>query len=338
MTDAATELQLQPGNSSGPDQRKVTDFLDVSMMFAKMDYLRDSDMLHHLPLLNWLTEVSRPECVLMVGLGQGVPYFAVCQSVEYCEISARCIGMEAEDLSDEVKDHNAEQYQAFSTLIEMPDARALAQIAPGSVDLLVVDRPLDQVLDLLRNGLREALSPRGLLLIHRSNQIGPKERDAFEQLWSSCEGLSFKDGEGLWVLAVSQDVPDPAKALLQSRPEMKPLLSMFRTLGRGQVAEGRLREQERRGMGSYSSKDGKAAADKTNREAFKISELEKQLERSQREIVELSRMFIEETYRHEATRQEIDMKQGEIAGLRSSTSWRVTAPLRNIRLALGRKG
>ena len=51
MTDAATELQLQPSHSSDRDQREITDILDVSMMFAQMDYLRDSDMLlQYLPL------------------------------------------------------------------------------------------------------------------------------------------------------------------------------------------------------------------------------------------------------------------------------------------------
>lgn len=63
----------------------------------------------------------------------------------------------------------------------------------------------------------------------------------------------------------------------------------------------------------------------------RIAELEERLERAQRDVVELSRALIRETHLREAA-------QGEIADLRSSTSWRITKPLRGIRLALGRRG
>lgn len=65
--------------------------------------------------------------------------------------------------------------------------------------------------------------------------------------------------------------------------------------------------------------------------AERIAELEERLERAQRDVVELSRALIRETHLREAA-------QGEIADLRRSTSWRITKPLRGIRLALGRRG
>jgi len=65
--------------------------------------------------------------------------------------------------------------------------------------------------------------------------------------------------------------------------------------------------------------------------AERIAELEERLERAQHDVVELSRALIRETHLREAA-------QGEIADLRSSTSWRITKPLRGIRLALGRRG
>ena len=75
----------------------------------------------------------------------------------------------------------------------------------------------------------------------------------------------------------------------------------------------------------------KKATAQAEQGAERVAELEQQLERAQHDVVELSRALIRETHLREAA-------QGEIADLRSSTSWRITKPLRGIRLAIGRRG
>lgn len=82
----------------------------------------------------------------------------------------------------------------------------------------------------------------------------------------------------------------------------------------------------------------KKLTERAEREAERATDLERQLERAQHDVVELSRAFIRETQLREAAQEELARKEAEIAMLRNSTSWRVTGPLRGIRLALGRRG
>lgn len=77
---------------------------------------------------------------------------------------------------------------------------------------------------------------------------------------------------------------------------------------------------------------------KASRDAEQMADLEQQMERLQHDVVELSRALIRESRLREALQRDIADREEEIVELRNSTSWRITGPLRSLRLVLARRG
>lgn len=76
------------------------------------------------------------------------------------------------------------------------------------------------------------------------------------------------------------------------------------------------------------------AAAKALHDAERLAELEQQIQHLQQDVVELSRALIRETRLREEVQSNLAARESEIVALHGSTSWRITGPLRRIRLAL----
>lgn len=117
-------------------------------LYWRLRHLAPSPILGYVPFVFWLVENITPKITVSLGLGTGVPYFAVCQAVEKLKLGATCIAVEpdAEAIDETAKAHNDQFYAEFSN-ISVTDLRSAARrITAPSIDLLLVNMPVDDAL------------------------------------------------------------------------------------------------------------------------------------------------------------------------------------------------
>lgn len=232
--------------------------LIVPTVFSRAKYLEPSHTLHHLPFLFWLIEALRPRRLVEIGLDRGVSYFAACQAAERldCILNSTGIGDWPGGVPEDLARYNEAQYQEFSTIVSMPGSEAAKRFEPASLDLLILDCPMEELEALLEAGWREKLSDKSVVLIHGAGRAA--SRPYLRQLCHAHDVFEFPHGEGLLVLGFGKELPAQITNFLDhaSKPGWaEHLRRIFRRLGQGQVAEGRLvsleadqaaREEERR--------------------------------------------------------------------------------------------
>ena len=88
MTDP-TEIAAGPGSAAD-----VVSPLASKMLFWRARYVRQSEALYHLPFLFWLVEALRPARAVVLGVGDGVAHFALCQAVDKLDLATRIHGID----------------------------------------------------------------------------------------------------------------------------------------------------------------------------------------------------------------------------------------------------
>ena len=104
----------------------------------------------HIPFASWLVRVGKPRTIVELGTHSGNSYFAICQAVKQYETGSKCYAVDTwqgdahalsygEEIYDMVRKNNEENYASFSTLLQMTFDEALSKFEDGSVDLLHID-------------------------------------------------------------------------------------------------------------------------------------------------------------------------------------------------------
>lgn len=220
--------------------------LAQSSMFWQPDYLQPSAWLEHLPALFWLVEALQPSRCMTLGVQQGAAHFAVCQAVSRLRLDARCYGVQSRaGLSeagiaeyDTVKDYHARHYGTISQLLDTSPEEALAQLATASLDLLVVNLPVDTAdMDTLLDKAVTQLSSRGVIVLPgiERREPGARLHDVFERLAEQYSAFRFAHGDGMGIVAVGAALPSRLHMLLEANehPGTKRVLGdVFQRLGR----------------------------------------------------------------------------------------------------------
>src|SRR5688572_20314182 len=128
---------------------------DASLMFDKLPSLRGfqprfysgGPMRFHLPLLYDLVASERPKLVVTVGWSDGEGFFTLCQAASEQGVDNRCVAVRRER-TGESEEYDAawrkgrdygEEFYGDRTRFFAANARALAEVADGSIDLLLLD-------------------------------------------------------------------------------------------------------------------------------------------------------------------------------------------------------
>lgn len=104
----------------------------------------------HIPFASWLVRVGKPRVIVELGTHSGNSYFAICQAVKQYETGSKCYAVDTwqgdahalsygVEIYEMVRKHNEEYYGSFSTLLRMTFDEALSNFEDASVDLLHID-------------------------------------------------------------------------------------------------------------------------------------------------------------------------------------------------------
>lgn len=181
----------------------------------------------HIPFAFWIVKILKPRSFVELGVHRGNSYCAMCQAVETLRLDSvgyavdtwqGDLHMAFEDgLLAELRSEHDPRYGAFSTLMPMTFDAARGMFSENSIDLLHIDgtHTYDAVRHDFENWL-PALSSRGVVLFHDTNV----RKDDFgvwrlwEELSARFPAFHFPHSNGLGVLGVGSDLPEPLRALL----------------------------------------------------------------------------------------------------------------------------
>lgn len=297
----------------------------------------------HLPFAFWLMEALRPATLVELGVHSGVSYCTFCQAAAQLGLATAAYGVDTwqgdahagaygDQVLDALRAHHDARYGSFSHLVRATFDEARTHFPPGSIDLLHIDglHTYEAVLHDFESWL-PLMSSRGVMLFH---DITVRERDfgvwrLWQELSARYPSFAFPFGHGLGVLGVGSDLPDALNWLLKREGRGgvdgdEAVVRFFLPLGD--------RLEARSGMMRVMREEVLQRA----RHQAEIASLTGSLLMAQKhegEMLQAQRHEIETLLQAEKDevailRQVQDAQRAEIAALKASTSWRITAPLR----------
>lgn len=330
----------------------------------------------HIPFAFWLVDMLRPSTYVELGTHMGNSYLAVCQTVKRLGLATQCwavdtwrgdahAGFYDDTILRELRAYHDPLYASFSQLVQSTFDDALAKFADGSIDLLHIDglHTYDAVKHDFDTWLPK-MSSRGVVIFHDIAVRG----DGFEvwrfwdELTQRYPSFTFTHSNGLGVLAVGR--PGPALEWLTGVANRDPKLcaqvrAFFSVAGGKVMAAGDIQKLEDRrdqllahidamqkiaeGLhDQLHARDVKIAETEHIRDAMEarwqsaeativardatITDREKKLAERDHELAVRTADFA----------YKVALRDQQIASMLSSTSWRVTRPLRYVSRILRR--
>jgi len=183
----------------------------------------------HLPFAYWLIKVSKPAMLLELGTHTGNSYFAFCQALASLNTAARAYAVDtwqgdehagyySDDVFADVTAFNRAHFLPFSTLVRTTFDDARGYFPDSSIDLLHIDGM--HTYEAVKHDFetwRSALSPRAVVVFH---DVNVRERGfGVWRLWRELSedhpAFEFAHSNGLGVLGVGQDQPEPLRRLFE---------------------------------------------------------------------------------------------------------------------------
>ena len=305
----------------------------------------------HVPFASWLMQAARPRLLLEIGTGDGVSYSAFCQAVQRLLLPTRCFAVHPSGGGGTFEDFHAQHFAGFSRLLRPGPDAAPDRFDDGSIDLLHLDGP-GAAQDL--EAWLPKLSERAVVLLHGTADRGDGVGRLWAELSSRHPSFGFVHGKGLGVLCMGTAAPDAVLALCRvtGRPADR-LRGLFAALGaRWEAAflarhgehgiagrDALIREQESR-IAGLESRRRTAEAAATARGTAEAADLATRAARTEAALARARAMIGElrkkvaplrtEQAAREAAERSLVRVEAERDWLLSSTSWRLTAPLRKL--------
>lgn len=271
-------------------------------------------------------------------------------------------GVYGEEVYQSVLDHNQRYYSGFSNLMRMTFDEAAPYFSEGSIDFLHIDGL--HTYEAVKHDFetwRPKLSEKAIVAIHDTNV---REREfgvwrLWEELSAVYPHLCFHHSHGLGVLLIGKEQPESMRLLLDEWPSNGSLVrEFFGKIGQGIEFEWRAAglEQKAGELGrSLLSRDSRITdlAQAVDEKDRRIRNLEKTISELNRSVsdrdgrIEILMQATAERERHinrllaeqdkqvadfyresEAMRGSIQALSQTVMELQTSTSWRITAPLR----------
>ncbi len=259
----------------------------------------------HIPFAFWLIKYLEPSTFVELGTHTGNSYFAFCQAVDLCKKNTQCFAIDTwegdehagyyEDaIYQTVKKHNEEYYSNFSTLLPLRFDNALDKFEDASIDLLHIDglHTYEAVKHDFEAWLPK-MSNKGVILFH---DICVKERNfGVWKLWKELKdkypSFSFEHSYGLGLIVVGKDI----------LPSVNNLCT----------------------QNSDNIKNIQKLFQKIS-ESYLYEETISQLEHLTKQHTKVQHLIAERD-------AQLAERDAQLAELYSSTSWRITAPIRFIK-------
>ena len=181
-------------------------------------------MRFHLPLLYDLVASERPKLVVTLGWNDGQAFFTFCQAASEQRLEGQCVAVHRERTGEseeddvawrEGRDYGEEFYEDRARFFAS-SAAALAELADGSVELLLLD-DCDSGTEIRRelSAWESKLAPGGIVLLHGvvlEREDGPKA--GWDEWLAGRSSALFPEGLGLEV-ARQSETEAPSSFLLK---------------------------------------------------------------------------------------------------------------------------
>jgi ElaB/YqjD/DUF883 family membrane-anchored ribosome-binding protein len=315
-----------------------------------------SAWLGHVPFALWLVEQTRPAMLVELGAHHGHSYFSFCAGVVANDLHTKCFAVDTwqgdehagsygEEIYAQVSERNQSQFHSFSRLLRTTFDEAVKHFADGTIDILHIDglHTYEAVSHDFQTW-RPKLSSRGVILFHDTNV---RERDfGVWQLWEELKvaypHIEFQHSHGLGVLFVGPDQPQAVRALVQtseSDPVRLAFKQLMARLGRAYELQAELRihigmlgETHQRLAAALQE----AAHAKEERDGIKAT-LEAALQQRESELAHIRTDVVQRIQAELQSRDErIGRLVAEQSAVLSSSSWKLTAPIRMLARAARR--
>jgi len=285
----------------------------------------------HAPFASWLIDAARPRTVLELGTHNGFSFFAMAEAARRLGLPTRLTAIDSwlgddqagfygEEVFSEVSAIAQRDYPGVTRLIRGYFADEAEQIEDGSIDLLHIDgrHGYDDVradYELYRGKLSE----RGVVIFHDTHEFQPGfgVHRLWDELAPTAPSFEFHHGHGLGVLALGSKVPEAVlEFLAETDRDPETVRETYHRLGvevamRGEVSALRHLVAELQ-AGVRPSASGVSA------------DYPAGLERANALLGdEVRRLTVE-----------ADRLAAVVNDYRTSTSWRITAPLRRLSSAI----
>lgn len=338
--------------------------------FRTPQFVSESAWTDHTPFAFWIVEAARPRTFVELGTHGGHSYFAICQAVKTAGLPTRCFAVDTwegdvhagfykEEFFNTVSDYNKANFAGFSRLVRSTFDEALAHFSDGSIDLLHIDgRHFYEDVKHDYESWAPKLSDRAVVLFHDTNV---RERNfgvfrLWEELRDRFPSFEFFHGHGLGVLCVGPNAPAPVQdfiALTREPAMAAQVRDAYSRLGASFKAENDAKQVRRDVLARLTSQEQHIKDIDAERQSVTsrlqaswqtIAQLKIAIDRLNLEIVDQNQsaaqtlrehtLIAQQTIREQELR--IRERDNAIQSLMTSTSWRVTAPLRYARQVPGK--
>jgi hypothetical protein len=310
----------------------------------------------HLPFAAWLINEIKPNIFVELGTHSGNSYFSFCQAAVESNLFTKCYAVDTwkgdehsgnynDEIFRQVDACNQERYSEFSRLLRMNFDVASSYFVNGSIGLLHIDGL--HTYEAVRHDF-ETWLPKletGAIVIFHDTNVREGNFGVWK-LWEELQArypnnLEFVHSHGLGVLQLN-NAPDNKKLkwLQLNSPEKPRMINYFAALG--------LRQMER--FEIYAQKQRVASLNQSVVERDeKITSLNQAVVERDGEITSLNQAVVERDGEINILKKAVTQGNEQIASLKltigerdshiynlsatisgifSSTSWKVTSPLR----------
>jgi GT2 family glycosyltransferase/glycosyltransferase involved in cell wall biosynthesis len=319
----------------------------------------------HIPFARWLVKASKPRLLVELGTHTGNSFSAFCQAIDTLGLQTQAYAVDSwagdsqtgyydTNVYDELNTFISANYSQFATLLQSNFDDAITKFMPGSIDILHIDG-LHTYEAVKHDYLTwfDLLSDRALVLFHDTRV---RDRDfGVWRLWHELSALhpsfEFTHSNGLGILAVGKnlegeiaeffsevqghDIAWRIRALFASRGRRFELSTELMAVRHEALRQAQAVRQENVRQAAIRREMEVRFADLMGR----ISRLEELLEQAkasgqglQNELDALQRSISAgvdvATNDRRLLEGQRDKLAAEIAFIKRSTSWRVTAPVR----------
>jgi O-antigen biosynthesis protein len=221
----------------------INDVFRASMLRAPLRCTDMDDWHGHMPFAFWCVEALAPRVFVELGCRKGDSYCAFCQAVDELSMDTRCYAVDTwrgdehtgfydDGVYQELRRHHDPRFGGFSQLIRSTFDEARGRFPDGGVDLLHIDGL--HLYEAVKHDFESWLpkmSRRGAVLFHdivtREGNVGVWR--LWEELEKRYPSFAFLHSNGLGVLAVGPDPPEPLRHLTgldpATRDEVRTLFS-----------------------------------------------------------------------------------------------------------------
>lgn len=291
--------------------------------------------LAHAPFVFWLVDTVRPRLIVDWSAQDGASFVSYCQAVRQAGLATRCVAFPAQTAFLEpaepsfrgLAQHIEANYATFAEIRYTKALEARAALAIRSIDLLHIDCTEDGGEEEILDACFPSLTEGGIVLVH-----GTRFKGRAHPLWVSLSkrfpAFEFAHGRGLGLAAVGQAVPEALHSLFEAGSKRSFIARTYERLGAAAFQEidpGNRGAEEL--IGGQLAPNRGILATATGETLLQMGRV---IEKQRQRLNLLSRALRTEARGAYVAAEQLRNSRAEVAALRSSTSWRITAPIRTL--------